>query len=94
MTLDEYRRTLAALDEQIIDLIAKRQEIAAEIGRIKHRETLPVHDDEQHAQVMGRVFDSAVEHKIDPVSVSQVFEILVAMSEERQHECAGEGNLP
>jgi len=94
MTLDKYRRTLAALDEQIIDLVSKRQAIAAEIGRIKHREAIPIHDEEQHAQVMGRVFDSAVEHKIDPVSVSRVFEILIAMSEERQHECAGEGNLP
>jgi chorismate mutase len=94
MTLDEYRRTLTELDEQIIDLIERRQEIAAEIGRIKHRETLPVHDEEQHAQVMQRVFDSAVEHKIDPVSVSRIFETLIAMSEERQHECAGEGNLP
>jgi chorismate mutase len=94
MTLEEYRRSLAALDEQIIDLIAQRQKIAVEIGRIKHREALPVHDETQHAQVMSRVFDSAVEHMIDPVSVSRVFEILVAMSEERQHECAGEGNLP
>jgi len=94
MKLDKYRRTLAALDEQIIDLVSKRQAIAAEIGRIKHREAIPIHDEEQHAQVMGRVFDSAVEHKIDPVSVSRVFEILIAMSEERQHECAGEGNLP
>jgi chorismate mutase len=94
MTLDENRRSLAALDEQIIELIARRQGIAAEIGRIKHRDALPIHDEEQHAQVLGRVFDSAVEHKIDPVSVQRVFEILIAMSEERQHECAGEGNLP
>jgi chorismate mutase len=94
MTLDEFRRSLAALDEQIIDLVAQRQKIAVEIGRIKHRDALPIHDEDQHAQVLERVFDSAVEHKIDPVSVQKVFEVLIAMSEERQHECAGEGNLP
>jgi chorismate mutase len=94
MTLDEYRRTLAALDEQIIDLVAERQKIAAEIGRIKHRDVLPINDEVQRALVLGRVFDSAVEHKINPVSVQQIFEILIDMSEERQHECAGEGNLP
>ncbi len=40
------------------------------------------------------VFNQAVESKIDPVAVQKIFEILIAMSEDRQRECSGEGNLP
>jgi len=35
-----------------------------------------------------------VEAKVDPVSVQKIFGILVEMSEERQQECMGDGNLP
>ena len=31
---------------------------------------------------------------IDPVAVQKIFGQLIAMSEERQRECSGDGNLP
>jgi chorismate mutase len=43
---------------------------------------------------MEAIFNRAVEAKIDPVAVQNVFSILIAMSEERQKECQGDGNLP
>lgn len=94
MDLEEARAAIAALDSRIIGLIAERQRIAARIAEIKHHEGLPIHDEVQVNLVLGRVFDSAVEYKVDPVSVQQIFEILIAMNEERQHEMSGEGNLP
>jgi chorismate mutase len=44
--------------------------------------------------VLTRAFDRAVEAKVNPVSVQQIFHTLVEMSEERQRECQGDGNLP
>jgi Anticodon binding domain len=46
------------------------------------------------AIVLEAVFEKAVESRIDPVSVQKVFDTLIAMSEDRQRECSGDGNLP
>jgi chorismate mutase len=94
MTLGELRKEIDAIDSKIIGLIAKRQQIAGKIAREKAREGLPVHDASRTREVLGRAFDQAVEQKINPVFAQEIFKILIEMSEERQHECSGEGNLP
>jgi chorismate mutase len=55
---------------------------------------MPIHDNQRTTEVLDDVFNQAVESKIDPVAVQKIFEILIAMSEDRQRECSGEGNLP
>jgi chorismate mutase len=94
MTLDAVRNKMRNVDEKIIDLIAERQRLAAQVARIKQEESLPIHDGPQRKAVLDRVFTYAVESRIDPVAVRRIFEILIDMSEERQRECSGDGNLP
>jgi len=94
MSLDAVRNEIRAIDEKIIDLIAERQNLAAEVARIKREMGLPLRDEAQRRAVLDRVFTYAVESRIDPVAVRRIFEILVEMSEERQRECSGDGNLP
>ncbi|MDI6867254.1 chorismate mutase [Methanoculleus sp.] len=94
MSLDAVRNEIRVIDEKIIDLIAERQNLAAEVARIKREMGLPLRDEAQRRAVLDRVFTYAVESRIDPVAVRRIFEILVEMSEERQRECSGDGNLP
>lgn len=94
MSLDAVRNDIREIDERIIDLVAERQRRAAEVARIKQEEGLSIHDPAQRKIVLDRVFTYAVESRIDPVAVRRVFEILIDMSEERQRECSGDGNLP
>jgi chorismate mutase len=94
MSLEKVRAEISRVDTDIIRLIAKRQELAARIAQIKIAKGIPVHDQQRAVEVLEAVFDQAVELKIDPVSVQNIFEQLIAMSEERQRECSGEGNLP
>ncbi|KAF5090278.1 chorismate mutase [Methanoculleus horonobensis] len=94
MSLDAVRNDIREIDEKIIDLVAERQRRAAEVARIKQEEGLSIHDPAQRKIVLDRVFTYAVESRIDPVAVRRVFEILIDMSEERQRECSGDGNLP
>ncbi len=94
MSLDAVRNEIREIDEKIIDLVAERQRRAAEVARIKQEEGLSIHDPAQRKIVLDRVFTYAVESRIDPVAVRRVFEILIDMSEERQRECSGDGNLP
>jgi chorismate mutase len=93
MSLDAVRAEISKVDSEIIRLIAQRQKLAVKIAQIKVAKSLPVHDKARAASVLESVFDQAVESRIDPVSVQKIFEILIAMSENRQHECSGNGNL-
>ena len=94
MSLDTVRAEISRVDTKIIRLIAQRQKLAGKIAQIKVAHGLPIHDSERTADVLESVFEQAVESRIDPVSVQKIFEVLIAMSEERQRECSGDGNLP
>jgi len=94
MTLEAIRAEITRTDKEIIRLIAHRQDLAGRIAKIKVHEGRPVHDEQRTAAVLKAIFEQAVEAKIDPVAVQKIFEQLIAMSEERQRECFGDGNLP
>ncbi len=94
MPIEALRGEMSRIDREIIRLIAKRQQIAGQIARVKHVEGLPIHDEARTRQVMQEAFEYAVEQKINPVSVQEIFSILIEMSEERQRERTGDGNLP
>lgn len=94
MSLDTVRAEISRVDTEIIRLIAQRQQLAGKVARIKIEKRMPIHDQHQTAKVLESVFGQAVEFRIDPVAVQKIFEMLIAMSEERQRECSGDGNLP
>jgi chorismate mutase len=94
MRIEDVRTEIDKVDNEIIRQIAKRQELAGKIARLKFTQGLPVHDEKRTKTVLDAIFNRSVEAKIDPVAVQKIFEILVTMSEERQRECQGEGNLP
>jgi chorismate mutase len=94
MTLEKVRAEISKTDTEIIRLIAHRQELAEQVIRIKIKEGLPVHDEKRTHRVLEAVYDQATERKIDPVAVQEIFRRLIAMSEDRQREFSGEGNLP
>lgn len=94
MRIEDVRKEIDNVDNEIVRQIARRQELAGKIARLKFAQGLPVHDEKRTKAVLDVVFNRSVEAKIDPVAVQKIFETLVAMSEERQRECQGEGNLP
>lgn len=94
MDITALRKEITRIDDQILHLIGTRQQLATKIARVKYSQGAPVRDEERRQAVLDGVFNRAVEENIDPQSVRQIFEILVQMSEERQHEYLGEGNLP
>jgi len=94
MSLEKVRTEISRVDAGILRLIAERQALADQVAEIKIKGGISIHDEKRSAEVLSSVFDQAVEMKIDPVAVRRIFEILIAMSEERQHERTDEGNLP
>ena len=53
-TLDELRLQVRCLDEQLLQLVAKRQELARSIGRIKSATQLPIKDYRVEKEVLER----------------------------------------
>ena len=94
MSIESLREEINRIDRDIIRLIAKRQAVAGKIVQVKIAGGLPVHDEKRVQEILESSFNSAVEHKIDPVYVQKIIAILIEMSEEWQRECSGEGNLP
>ncbi len=54
MGLDKLRSEFEEVDRQILELVAKRQRLAAEIGRVKRRSGIPTRDYRQERDVVKR----------------------------------------
>lgn len=94
MPLKEIRVKIEKIDTHIIDLIEKRTSLAKDVLEAKKTEGKSINDVERNRVVLDRVSDLATERGLDGEEVKRIFEILIKMNIERQHELSGEGNLP
>ncbi len=94
MPLREVRAKIEKLDSQILNLIEQRTALAKDVLEAKKAEGKAINDVEQSRLVLDRVANAATERGLDGEEVKRIFEILIQMNIERQHELSGEGNLP
>ncbi|MBU3966250.1 MAG: chorismate mutase [Euryarchaeota archaeon] len=94
MPLREVRAKIEMIDVQILNLIEKRTGLAKDVLDAKRAAKMPINDFDQNKMVLERAANSATERGLDGESVKRIFEILINMNIERQHEMSGEGNLP
>ncbi|NNF40519.1 MAG: prephenate dehydrogenase/arogenate dehydrogenase family protein [Woeseiaceae bacterium] len=84
MTLDELRKTLSALDEQLVDIIAERQKIVAAIGRSKLDSGSGTRDYAREKDVLDMGRRQAAERDVDPDLVEGMLRQLIRTSLESQ----------
>ena len=94
MPLREVRAKIEKLDNHILNLIEQRTALARDVLEAKKAEGKAINDVEQNKIVLDRVANAATERGLDGEEVKRIFEILIKMNIERQHEMSGEGNLP
>ena len=94
MPLKDIRAKLEKLDIELIDLIEQRTALAKDVLEAKKGESKAINDVKQNKVVLDRVTNAATERGLDGEQVKRIFEILIQMNIERQHELSGEGNLP
>ncbi len=94
MPLKEIRAKIEKIDVLILNLIEQRTALARDVLEAKRAAKIPINDVEQNRMVLDRAVNSATERGVDGESVKRIFEILIKMNIERQHEMSGEGNLP
>lgn len=82
--IEILRSQIDMLDDNIIELLAKRMEISAELGRYKAENNIPIFQPERWQKVLEGVSKQASELGLDPSGVREIFKIIHQMSIEKQ----------
>ena len=94
MELLDVREKIETIDKEILKLVADRTKLAGTVLELKKAEGKSIEDGGQEQVVLNRAIDYSTELNLDIGSIKQIYEILIRMNIERQHELSGEGNLP
>ncbi|HEX6925110.1 MAG TPA: chorismate mutase [Longimicrobiaceae bacterium] len=84
--MDRLREEIEAVDRSIIELIARRVELAREIGRAKRAAGLPTLDPAREAAVVRRAGQIAREVGIEDEDVRYIFWHLIGLARRAQNE--------
>lgn len=84
--LDELRQEIAEIDQDIVDLIARRTYVADTIAQVKAEEGLDTVDEEQEQRVMDRAAANAERFDVDANLVKAIFRLLIELNKVEQRE--------
>lgn len=74
--LDELRRRIDALDEQLVALLNQRASCALEIGRLKDAAGVPVYQPTREAEVLANVRSHSA-GPLDGAAMTRLFERII-----------------
>jgi chorismate mutase/prephenate dehydrogenase len=80
MTLEELRKRLSEVDRELIDLVAERQRIVAEIGTHKIQHSVPTRDYEREREVLKAAEAQARGLGLDPELAVEIMQLLIRAS--------------
>lgn len=80
MNLDELRIEIAETDKKIIEVVAKRMELAKKVGEYKLDQGLPIKAFDIEKQVVNRYLDIAGEHGVDSDMTQDLARLLIDQS--------------
>ena len=76
LDLDELRRGIDSVDQQILKLLHERIRLVMQVGEYKRQRGIPVYDPERERQLLERL-SSAAEAPLDGPTIRRIFERLV-----------------
>ncbi len=83
---EELREQIATIDEEIIDLIATRMEIADELAKAKKKSSQSYWSEEKEHEVIQRYHELCEEVSLSESEARQIAELLLNISKERQKQ--------
>ena len=85
--LDRIRADIDAVDNGLVELLARRRELVIELAKIKKTLDLPIYDRKREQALVDRVKKWGLEHELNEEFVEVVFRLIVMNSKEvQQHE--------
>ena len=82
--LEDLRRRILELDEELIRLVGERRDLVLEVGRVKKDMDLPVLDPAREAQVVRRAAERARELGVDQEMVRDIVWRIIAAARDVQ----------
>ena len=79
-TIENLRKVIDAIDEQILDLIKSRMDVVAEIGNVKKENHMEVVDEKREEEIYNRLVEKAQEKGVKPEVVKKVWKSLLEIS--------------
>jgi len=76
LDIDDWRKEIDSIDEQLVELLNARSRCAIEIGRIKRKSGLPVYSPSREAEVIRHVISES-DGPLEPDAVRRLFERII-----------------
>ena len=86
MTLEELREEIEGIDQELVELIARRTYVAHTIAQVKAQQDLPTVDEGQEQRVMDRAGENAERFDVDSNLVKAIFRLLIELNKVEQRE--------
>lgn len=86
MNLGELRGEIEEIDQELVQLIARRTYVADTIAKVKAEEDLPTTDEDQEDRVMERAGENAARFDVDSNLVKAIFRLLIELNKVEQRE--------
>lgn len=77
MNMQELRKEIDAINEELIALLGKRLDVAKKIARVKKAEALPVLDTQREQNQLGKIRELAKRHNLSPAIVEEMFDLFI-----------------
>jgi len=87
--LEEWRKRIDGIDDQLMRLLNSRSACAVEVGRIKRAHGLPIYAPEREAWILDRVMRESP-GPLEPLAVRRVFERIIDESRRLERLSADE----
>ncbi len=87
--LEEWRKRIDGIDDQLMRLLNSRSACAVEVGRIKRAHGLPIYAPEREAWILDRVMRDSP-GPLEPLAVRRVFERIIDESRRLERISADE----
>lgn len=86
MDLTEMRTIITKIDQEIIHLISERISLVPNLVDYKNEFKISIFQPEHEKQLYSKYWQIAVERKVNPELVRQIFELLIEETRNLQYE--------
>jgi len=80
--LNDHRKEIDTIDEQMLELLEKRLAIVKKIADLKTRENLPIRDTKRETVILDNIAVKAEKLDLDPELVKRFFKSVIELSVE------------
>lgn len=82
--LDDIRKKIDVIDDEILLSISKRMKLVEQIARIKKEEGINILDEKREEVIYNRIMEEAEKVGLKPENAKKIFERIVEMSRKKQ----------